>query len=65
MIELINDDNNMKIGAGTLPDRKKPCLYIYTSNTSIKKVASFNDQQSMIEFMNYLAKMIGAKNETD
>lgn len=24
MIELINDDNNMKIGAGTLPDRKEP-----------------------------------------
>ena len=64
MLQIINDDNGMKIGAGYLPDLKKPCLVIYKSKNVIHKVATFNTEESCVEFMNYLAKMMGAKNET-
>lgn len=53
-------DGDMKISAGYLPERTKPCLWIYTTPCSIRKVASFNDWESAELFMDYLSKMIGA-----
>lgn len=61
MIELHKGD--MKICAGYLPGRTKPCLCIYTTPNSIRKVASFNDWESAELFMDYLSKMIGAARE--
>lgn len=52
---------NAKICAGYLPQLKKPCLYVYTSKCSIRKVATFNDHEAAELFMNYLADMIGAR----
>lgn len=56
---------NEKICAGYLPMYKKPCLYIYTSKCSIRKVASFNDHEAAEAFMDYLADMIGAIREEE
>lgn len=55
----------MKICAGYLPMYKKPCLYMYTSKHSIRKVATFNDHESAQAFMDYLADMINARREED
>ena len=53
----------MKICAGYLPQYKKPCLYMYTSKVSIRKVATFNDHESAQAFMDYLADMMNARRE--
>lgn len=52
----------MKIGIGNLPERKKPCLYIYTSANSIRKVGSFDDEESAKMFIDYFNRMIGEEN---
>ena len=47
---------NMPYRFMNMPYRKKPCLTIKDGNT-YTKVASFNNQESAVLFMDYVAEM--------
>ena len=55
---------DIRIGAYTFPDRKKPYIAIHNLNkNAIICVGQFNDEKSANMFMDTLAKYIGAKKE--
>lgn len=53
-----NDNLDMTIGVGTMPNRKKLCLIIQEGNCETK-YATFNNDESAKEFMEKLANMVG------
>ena len=55
-------DGTTKIGAFMFPDRKKPCLGIEKGNTCIV-YGHFIDKERANEFMDELAKLVGAIEE--
>ena len=55
---LVN--GNVKIGACTLPGKKRPCLCIEEGN-KVDVYAYFQSIDKAVEFMNRLADMVGAK----
>lgn len=59
---IIQDKHGRKICAMHFPYRKKICLAIYDKHTNAYiKVATFNNDEAADEFMEYLARFIGAK----
>lgn len=55
-------DGTTSIGAFMFPDRKKPCLGIQKGNTCYV-FGHFIDKERADEFMDELAKLVGAKKE--
>ena len=55
-------DGKTKIGAYTLPDRKKPALCIEEGN-AIKVYGYFQSEEQADEFMTTLGKMVHAEFE--
>lgn len=61
-ITTIHNPYGKQICAMHFPYRKKICLAIYDKHTNAYiKVATFNNDEAAEEFMNYLARFIGAK----
>jgi len=57
---ITTTDGKKKIGMMDMsPILKKPCLVMYEEPNRYIKVASFNDSQAAIAFMQYLADMFG------
>ena len=51
-----------KIAAMQMPYRKKLCLATYDEHTNVwYKMATFNNDQTAEEFMEYLARFVGAE----
>ena len=42
----------------TIPERKKPCLFWKESEASLVKVASFNNEEAMKIFIEYMNRWI-------
>ena len=60
-VEISRSGSRMKIVSMHFPYRKKKCLAIYDiHDNSYVKVATFNNDHSADEFMEYLAKFCGA-----
>jgi len=60
VIEISKSGSRMKIVSMHFQYRKKKCLAIYDiHNNSYVKVATFNNDYSADEFMEYLAKFCG------
>lgn len=56
----------MQISALEFPYRKKKCLGIYDEHTNTwYKVATFNNDESAEDFMEYLARFVGAGNQLE
>lgn len=54
------EKGRMKIAAMPFPYRKKKCLGIYDEHTNTwYKVATFNNDESAEDFMEYLARFCG------
>ena len=51
-------------GFMNMPYRKKPCLTIKDGNT-YTKVASFNNEESAVTFMDYVAEMFSVPRKDD
>lgn len=55
-------NGRLQISAMDFPYRKKKCLGIYDEHTNTwYKVATFNNDESAEDFMEYLARFVGAK----
>ena len=49
--------NDKAVSVMHLPERKKPCLMVFTEPNIWTKVASFNNEKDSDEFMEYLEEM--------
>lgn len=56
--------NNKAFGTVWLPDKKEPCLII-SDNSECIVVGTLIDEKSADMFMNFVSKMIGAKEGDD
>lgn len=63
---MICKSNGMKIAAMEFPYRKKKGLGIYDEHTNTwYKVATFNSDKSAEDFMEYLARFVGAERKEE
>ncbi len=59
---IVRDGTRMSISAMDFPYRKKKGLGIYDEHANTwYKVASFNNDESAQDFMEYLARFVGAE----
>ena len=62
MLNTIQFGDDIRIGAYTFPDRKKPYIAIHDLKTnSIHGFGQFYNEEYATEFMNILSKYIGAE----